>query len=440
MTNSYGIITIMANSTLENGIVGSFGFFIAIRLLLWLLFYNGAGIIMGNSAHNTISIQTVGITLLLESLTLIVLVLPQLRSKIDKTYFALLLMFSSSVLLFGHARMLAYRDFEGLPNIITFHTPFSMFLFTTVVFVAWQYDLRAVLLYSGTVTGVQLILLWQFHLLTVNMFIITIFMAPLTMLLPGWLIARMMTQQRQQQTDLADAAAEQARINEQLVHYATSLEELTISRERNRLARELHDTLAHSLSAVIVQLGAVETLWENSPDVAKALLAQADMSARDGLEEARRALQALRVSPLEDLGLVLALEVLAKEAAERANATLHLNLPEDKLSFLEPYIEQNIYRVAQEALENSVRHAEASQLWVLLANFPEQIQLTIRDNGRGFEPSKAAINGHYGVAGMRERAGVIGGRLTVESEPLEGTTIQLAVPLKQHTPRRRANS
>ena len=424
----------MENSTLEHNIIGSFRLFIAIRLLLWFLFFNGAGIIMGNSAHNAISVQTFGITLLLESLALIVLILPRLYLKIGKAHFALLLIFSSGVLLFGHARMLAFRNFEGLPDSTTFHSPFSMFLFTTVVFVAWQYNLRAVLLYSGVVTGAQLSLLWQFNLLTLNMFILTIFVAPLTMLLPGWLIARMMTQQRQQHADLVDAAAEQARINKQLVHYVASLEELTISRERNRLARELHDTLAHSLSAVTVQLGAVETLWENSPDAAKKLLAQADGSARDGLEEARRALQALRASPLEDLGLVLALEAVAKESAARANATLHLNLPEGNLSFLEPYIEQSIYRVAQEALENSVRHAQASQLWVSLANLSEQIQLRVRDNGCGFESSKAVINGRYGVAGMKERAGVIGGRLTIESDPLEGTTIQLVVSLKQHPP------
>ena len=430
----------MEDSPLEYGIVGAFRLFIAIRLLLWFLFYNGAGIILESSAHSPIAIQTVGITILLESLILIVLILPRLRLKIGKVHFALLLIFSSSVLLFGHARVLAFRDFEGLPNIITFYTPFSMFLFTTVVFVAWQYNLHAVLLYSGVVTGAHLILLWQFNLLTANMFIFTIFVAPLTMLLPGWLIARMMTQQRQQKIDLADAAAEQARINEQLVHYAASLEELTISRERNRLARELHDTLAHSLSAVTVQLGAVETLWENSPDAAKALLAQADASARDGLEEARRALQALRASPLEDLGLVLALEALAKEAAARTNATLRLSLPEDNLTLLEPYIEQSIYRVAQEALENSVRHAEANQLRVSLTNSAEQIQLTIRDNGRGFEPSKAAVNGHFGVAGLEERASVIGGTLTVESGPLEGTTIHLTVPLIQRAPRQGANS
>ncbi|MEM7142757.1 MAG: sensor histidine kinase, partial [Actinomycetota bacterium] len=210
---------------------------------------------------------------------------------------------------------------------------------------------------------------------------------------------------------------------------AASLEELTISRERNRLARELHDTLAHSLSAVTVQLGAVETLWENNPDQAKALLAQADESARDGLDEARRALQALRATPLEDLGLVLALEALAKEAAARTNATLHLDLPDKNLAFLEPHIEQSVYRVAQEALENCARHARAKTIWVKLIGSAEQLELSIKDDGQGFDQSDSTPSGHYGVAGMKERASVIGGTLQVKSLIDEGTTVQLVVPL-----------
>ncbi|MCP5022569.1 MAG: sensor histidine kinase [bacterium] len=209
------------------------------------------------------------------------------------------------------------------------------------------------------------------------------------------------------------------------------MEELTISRERNRLARELHDTLAHSLSAVTVQLGAVKTLWGSNTDAAKTLLDQADDSARDGLQEARRALQALRASPLEDLGLVLALEGLAKEAAVRAGVTLHCDVPEEKLTFLEPHIEQSIYRVAQEALENCVRHAEAQTLWVTMIYSAEQIQLTIRDDGQGFAPSQTIPTDHYGIAGMEERASVIGGTLQVESSHGEGTTVQLVVPLRE---------
>ena len=344
-------------------------------------------------------------------------------------------MASTAVLLFGHASVLSLNDSQELPRTTGYFTPYSIFLFTTVLFVAWQYRLRAVLIYGGVVTGLLLLLqFWQFGYLTVDRLAITVFLGLLTILLPGWLVNTLMTQQRQQRATLAAAAEEQASANEQLVHYAASLEELTISRERNRLARELHDTLAHSLSAVMVQLGAVETLWESSPDAAKALLTQADTSARDGLEEARRALQSLRALPLEDLGLVLALEALAKDATARAGTTLHLDLPADNLSSLQPHIEQGIYRVAQEALENCVRHAEAKQIWVTLVHLVKQnqtgqIQLTIRDDGQGFGQSQSASTGHYGVAGMEERASVIGGAFQVESEMGEGTTVQLIVSL-----------
>lgn len=433
---------------LERGLLWAFSVVMGFRLLLWLVL--GFLLRLMNTrwqpvdgrwqpASLAFGSQTYSVTALLDGLLLLVLLWPSLRPKIGPRHFGWLLAISSAVLFYGHASVLAVRGIEGALLATIYFTAYSILLFMNVLFVAWQFDLRAVLLYSGAVLGLLLLLMWQPGFLAVDrpvivLTVMMIFVALFTMLFPGWLIAHLMFQQRQHRAALAAAAEEQARTNEQLVHYAASLEELTISRERNRLARELHDTLAHSLSAVTVQLGAVETLWENNPDAAKTLLTQADESARGGLEEARRALQALRASPLEDLGLVLALEALAKDAAARTNATLHLDVPEENLTFLAPHIEQGIYRVAQEALENCVRHAEATTLWVTLVystgqNQRGQIQLTIRDNGQGFDPTQTAPTGHYGVAGMKERAGVIGGRLQVESSRGEGTTVQLVLPL-----------
>ncbi|MEZ4657408.1 MAG: sensor histidine kinase [Caldilineaceae bacterium] len=417
----------MNDSTLERGLLGAFRFFIAIRLLLWLLLYLGDADIAARPAFDALGVQIFVITFIPDLLMLIALLWPPAHPAFKPWLFKWFLVVSTMVLLFGHAGVLSLRDMQSLPNPAAYFTPYTLFLFTTALFVGWQYDFRAVLLYGGAVISALVLLLCYFGTLTVDRGSVTIAVGLLTILLPGWLITRMMTQQRQQRAALAAAAAEQARTNEKLVHYAASLEELTISRERNRLARELHDTLAHSLSAVTVQLGAVETLWASSPDAAKSLLAQADASARQGLEEARRALQALRASPLEDLGLVLALAALAQEAAARAGATLHLALPEDNLSFLEPYIEQSIYRVAQEALENCVRHAEAKTLGVKLTHSAELIQLMIRDDGQGFDQSLAAQRGHYGLAGIAERASVISGTLTIESARGEGATIQLTV-------------
>lgn len=427
----------MLNSSqdLERGILRVFRIIMGLRLLLWLLM-RMTDVSRWWPDSLAFLPQTLIITALLDGLLLFILFWPSLRFKIGQQQFGWLLAISSAVLLYGHASILVFRGIEGALLLNVYFTPYAMLLSMNILFVAWQFDLRAVLLYYGVVLGTLLLLFWQYGFLAIDGFaialtVIMVFVTLFTMLLPGSLIAHLMTQQRRQRAALAAAATEQARTNEQLLHYATSLEELTISRERNRLARELHDTLAHSLSAVTVQLGAVETLWESSPDAAKALLTQADESARDGLDEARRALQALRASPLEDLGLVLALEALTKEAAVRTGAKPHLDMPKVGLTFLEPHIEQSIYRVAQEALENCVRHARAKTLWVTLMHSAAQLQLRIQDDGQGFDQSHLAPFGHYGVAGMKERAHVIGGTLQVESSVGKGTTVQLVVPLRE---------
>ena len=430
-----GIILHMLNPSqdLERGLLGVFSIVTGLRFLLWLLMF-----MVDTSRWLPDSVaflpQSIIIMALLEGLLLIFMSWPTLRSKIGLRQFGWLLAISTTILLYGHGSVIGLRGEGGASSLSIYFTQYSMLLSVNMLFVAWQFNLGAVFLYYGTVLGTLLFFFWQYRLfanteLAISSINITLFVTLVTMLLPGYLIAHLMTQQRQQRTALAKAAEEQAHTNKQLVHYAASLEELTISRERNRLARELHDTLAHSLSAVTVQLGAVETLWNNSPDEAKAILIQADESARDGLDEARRALQALRASPLEDLGLVLALEALAKEAAARTNAKLHLELPGMSLTFLEPHIEQSVYRVAQEALENCVRHAEAKSVWVTLSHSEKQIQLNIQDDGQGFDQTHAVPFGHYGVAGMQERASVIGGTLQVKSSVEEGTTVQLVVPI-----------
>ena len=192
----------MENPTLERGIVGAFRLFIAIRLLLWLLLRNNAGVMTGRSVLNAVDIQMFIIISVLDSLVLVVLLWPRLRLRIGQGSFAWLLVLSSAVLFLGHANILALRGFDGLPN-ATLYTPYSIFFFTTVLFVAWQYDYRAVGFYCGVVTAAQLLILWQFNRLTLELFILNVFASLLTILLPGWLITRLMRQQRQQQAALA---------------------------------------------------------------------------------------------------------------------------------------------------------------------------------------------------------------------------------------------
>jgi signal transduction histidine kinase len=232
----------------------------------------------------------------------------------------------------------------------------------------------------------------------------------------AWLIQR----QREHRAALAEA-------NRKLAQYAAATEQLAVSQERNRLARELHDTLAHSLSGATVQLEAVQALWEIKPEEARHMLDQALEVTQSGLTEARRALHSLRASPLEDLGLALAISDMAKSTAARANLRLELDA-QNHIENLPPEVEQCIYRVAQEAMANVTRHSDAKALRVALRHDYKTLTLTIADDGRGFDP--ATVNDmRYGLKGLRERAEIIGAALQVDSASKTGTTIKLIVPL-----------
>ncbi len=246
-------------------------------------------------------------------------------------------------------------------------------------------------------------------------------MQTLGFLLVGTVISVLMHHYRAQQTALDGA-------NQRLRQAAGTLESLTISRERNRMARELHDTLAHTLSGLIVQLATVNAYWEIDAELARTLLCAAEVTARQGLQDTRRALTTLRASPLEDLGLALALHALATAAAERAHLALELRLPA-QVPLLAPEVEQGIYRVAQEALANVVYHARARRLGVTLVGDPPTLRLVIQDDGVGFDVHAPVSAGHFGLAGMHERGQWIGAQVRLQSAVGAGTTVELVLEL-----------
>jgi signal transduction histidine kinase len=293
-------------------------------------------------------------------------------------------------------------------------------LLIPLILVAWQYGWRYVVLYS---IGIALFTLG----LRLPSFrpggpspippITVLLIQTISFLVVGYFISFLIRRLQQGQESLAQ-------VNAQLVDYANTLEELTISRERNRMARELHDTLAHTLSGLSVQLETVKAYWDVDPAAAQQMLDKSLEATRNGLQETRRALKSLRASPLDDLGLALALRKLAEETAARANLQLFLSLPE-RLPALSPDVEQCIYRVAQEAVANAAHHANAHTLTVQLSVVEPDVRLLVRDDGLGFDVGQGEASGHFGLPGMRERARLVGGQLTIDSQPGQGTTIRL---------------
>ena len=295
-------------------------------------------------------------------------------------------------------------------------------LFVPLILIAWQYSFRWVIYYCLATAGFDLALKvmalgWGSpFLLAPTGAVVT---RTIAYLIVGYMVIRLMTFQRQQRHALAQA-------NRQLTHYATTLEQLTISRERNRLARELHDTLAHTLSASAVQLEAIKVSVETGSAQTQSIVDQALQTTRSGLSETRRALQSLRASPLEDLGLALAVRHLAEMQTARAGAELIWQSPA-VLRDVPPAVEQSIYRVAQEALENMVRHAAACHVSVRLEQVNGSVDLTVSDDGQGFAVAQVDLSRHFGLRGMRERAEMTGGRLDIDSRPGQGTTIHFSV-------------
>jgi signal transduction histidine kinase len=215
--------------------------------------------------------------------------------------------------------------------------------------------------------------------------------------------------------------------NTRLSRYATTLEELAVSRERNRLARDLHDTLAHTLSGIILQLEAAQAVWETDTQQACTLLQTAQNLARGGLSEARSAVQDLRTNVLNEVGLGMAIHQQAVSAAQRSGFQLSLH-GTTSLEGLPYEVEQNIYRIVQEALTNVERHAHATQVTIRLHQDEQDMAMTIADDGVGFDNSKQPPEDTFGLCGIYERALLIGAELKIESAVGRGTTIRLMLP------------
>jgi DNA-binding NarL/FixJ family response regulator/two-component sensor histidine kinase len=244
-----------------------------------------------------------------------------------------------------------------------------------------------------------------------------------------------MSEQPQQQIADAAGAPESSALLEQLA--------LAVAEERSRLARELHDTVAQSLAALVQKLDQV-----GEP---RAEIVEARALAHQALEEIRRAVWGLRPALLEALPLHEALAREVEQIADEAGLSSRVTLVGQPRPLL-PQQEMALFRIAQEALSNTIRHAAARRVRVTLAYAEQEVQLSVEDDGRGFEPaaleaarfpgsaawppyfeqpggaSGAGSVGHFGLQSMRERAHLVGGWLKLESAPGQGTRVLVTLP------------
>ncbi|MFK4225737.1 GAF domain-containing sensor histidine kinase [Streptomyces sp. NPDC019890] len=203
--------------------------------------------------------------------------------------------------------------------------------------------------------------------------------------------------------------------------------ELTIAEERSRLAHELHDAVSQKLFSLRLTAQAAAALVDRDPARAKGELQQVAMLAAEAADELRAAVVELRPAALDEDGLVNTLRTHI-QVLDRAH-TARVTFDSRGVRALPAAQEEALLRVAQEALHNALRHSGADQVDVVLIRRGQGVALSVTDNGQGFEPRTIRRAGrHLGLVSMRDRASGVGGKLTVQSAPGKGTTIEMEVP------------
>jgi signal transduction histidine kinase len=211
--------------------------------------------------------------------------------------------------------------------------------------------------------------------------------------------------------------------------------------ERTRIARELHDTLLQSFNALLLRFQTVSSLLRTRPEQAQSMLDSAIDQGAHAVKEGREAVQGLRAltaqpadlaEAIKTFGDEFAANAMPRETRSRSAAGTAFRVEvEGSARRLHPIVRDEVYRIATEAIRNASRHSGASQIEVGLHYDSRQVRLRVRDDGQGIDPPTLAARvreGHFGLTGMRERAELAGGKLTVWSSPGAGTEVELTIP------------
>ena len=210
----------------------------------------------------------------------------------------------------------------------------------------------------------------------------------------------------------------------QLQHLLETRRELAVVEERNRLARELHDSAKQQAFAAAAQVSTVRALLEHDPEAAEAHLKEAESLIYELRQELTSLVQELRPAVLESKGLTPALREYAADWSRQKGIVLEVRVQGERSLPLD--IEQSVFRILQEALANVARHSKATSVEIALVYTNDEITLTVTDDGRGFDVDGKRSG--FGLSSMQERAEALGGNLTVVSGPGKGTSISCTVP------------
>ena len=220
-------------------------------------------------------------------------------------------------------------------------------------------------------------------------------------------------------------ASELEKVNQQLSEYVTQVEDLTITNERQRMARELHDTLSQGLTGIILQLEAVDAhLANDRVEKARTIISNAMVQARSTLADARNAIDDLRGTQPNSLESVLRQEISRFQNATDITCDLKIN----DIPILRERIVEMVVRNVAEGLTNIGRHAQAHQVSVVVSTESDVLLVIVQDDGQGFSPD-VIPSGHYGLLGIRERMRLLGGSIKIQSSKGSGTRLEMRFPL-----------
>jgi signal transduction histidine kinase len=413
-------------SSLENRLLMIFRALAVIRLFIAIVFLILPRPNIANLGWSQ-SIVVVEVGLLL-----IYLVIPGLKNTLGRFYLPIAITWATIIPLLVQ-NLTLYWEFERLTRPLLSHPTFLVLentlilssinqtilvLIVPLIVVAWAYSRKTLFLYCFAIAVFDLAMTALFIQINPTVFLIGFALILFRTLLYGVIgsvINQLVSVELEQQQRLVDA-------NKKLQEYGAIREQLATSRERDRIARELHDTLAHTLSVATVQLEAVNIIWEQQPQKAREMVMKSAAMMRDGLGETRRALQALRAGSLDNENLVSAITNLAEALMTRYTLSIEVRAS-SPVSIQNAAVEHGLYRIIQEAMFNAARHSQASHLTIQFEALAQQLTVTVADNGIGFDHDTANNQGHFGLRGMRERAEHIRANLQVVSRAGSGTII-----------------